>query len=380
MYKFCENGDLDGVKAALGRGEDVNQIWQHGDCGNPTCSDNPNCDFKALPLQGAVKGNHSNVVALLLKQPGIDVNLRTFVGYTALNVACMLGRTNIVRQLLFAPGIDPEIPNDLGRTALMEASFFGHTGCASELMQWRKKQEQEKMLLQAMIKLEKKKNAERRREEELVQKMKVERGKEADRERVAEEKKKEEEKKKIGQGRGRNARKRKKEEEKRKRKEQEEGLKEHKKGLENDKDKLEVHMKGFEEEVKGLDWLQGQGLKQPDRGDNKKRIKEPKNLSLVEFMERQILDLEEELECPVCLEVATAAPIYKCPDDHLLCRCTVRSFDPYFTMFCCRICRPKLSECPQCRVSLGLSLKRLRGAERQAERLLALRVEKMTIT
>ena len=135
MYKFCENGDLHGVKAALGRGEDVNQIWQHGDCGNPTCADNPNCDFKALPLQGAIKGNHSNVVALLLKQPAIAVNLRTFVGYTALNVACMLGRTNIVRQLLFAPGIDPEIPNDLGRTALMEASFFGHTGCVSELMQ-----------------------------------------------------------------------------------------------------------------------------------------------------------------------------------------------------------------------------------------------------
>ena len=139
---------------------------------------------------------------------------------------------------------------------------------------------------------------------------------------MAEEEKKEEEKKKIGQGRGRNARKRKKEEEKRKCKDQEEGLKEHKKGLENDKDKLEVHMKGFEEEVEGLDWLQGQGLKQPDSGDNKKRIKEPKNLSLVEFMERQILDLEEELECPVCLEVATAAPIYKCPDDHLLCRCS----------------------------------------------------------
>ena len=121
------------------------------------------------------------------------MNLRTFVGYTALNVACMLGRTNIVRQLLFAPGIDPEIPNDLGRTALMEASFFGHTGCVSELMQWRKKQEQEKMLLQAMIKLEKKKNAERRREEELLQKMKVERVREAERERVAEEEKKEEE-------------------------------------------------------------------------------------------------------------------------------------------------------------------------------------------
>ena len=44
-----------------------------------------------------------------------------------------------------------------------------------------------------------------------------------------------------------------------------------------------------------------------------------KKMNLVEFMERQILDLEEELECPVCLEVATTAPIYKCPEDHLIC-------------------------------------------------------------
>ena len=347
MYTFCENGNIVGVKAALGRGEDVNQIWQHGDCGNLRCAENPNCDFKALPLQGAIKGNHAEVVALLLKQPGIDVNLRTFVGYTALNMACMVGRTNIVRLLLFFPGIDPDIPNDYGRTALMEASFYGHTGCVMELMQWRKKQEQARMLMQAMIKLEKKKNGERRREEE---RMKVERAKEAERARA----KKEEEKKKIGQGRGRNARKRKKKEEDLRRKEEEEGLKEHKKGVEN-KEKLEVHMEGFEEKEK-----EEEGLKQAD--GNKMRMKE--NRSLVEFMERQILELEEELECPVCLEVATVAPIYKCPDDHLLCR----------------ICRPKLSECPQCRVSLDLSFKRLRGAERQAERLLALRVEKMTIS
>ena len=40
----------------------------------------------------------------------------------------------------------------------------------------------------------------------------------------------------------------------------------------------------------------------------------------VDFMDRQILKLEEELECPVCLEVATTAPIYKCPEDHLICR------------------------------------------------------------
>ena len=38
------------------------------------------------------------------------------------------------------------------------------------------------------------------------------------------------------------------------------------------------------------------------------------------FLEREIKDLEDELECPVCLEVAKTAPIYKCEDDHLICR------------------------------------------------------------
>ena len=41
---------------------------------------------------------------------------------------------------------------------------------------------------------------------------------------------------------------------------------------------------------------------------------------LEKFMERQVEELREELECPVCLEVATKAPIYKCTDDHIVCR------------------------------------------------------------
>lgn len=44
------------------------------------------------------------------------------------------------------------------------------------------------------------------------------------------------------------------------------------------------------------------------------------NRELENFLEAQILELEEELECPVCLEVAAISPIYNCPDDHLLCR------------------------------------------------------------
>ena len=48
--------------------------------------------------------------------------------------------------------------------------------------------------------------------------------------------------------------------------------------------------------------------------------KKKDNTDLEKFLEVQILELESELECPVCLEVATTSPIYKCLDDHLLCR------------------------------------------------------------
>ena len=44
------------------------------------------------------------------------------------------------------------------------------------------------------------------------------------------------------------------------------------------------------------------------------------NSNLEKFLAREIEDLRGELECPVCMEVATKAPIYKCDDDHLICR------------------------------------------------------------
>ena len=67
--------------------------------------------------------------------------------------------------------------------------------------------------------------------------------------------------------------------------------------------------------------------------------------------------LEERLRCPVCLETA-GRPIYTCDEDHLVCG----------------DCTPKMTECPMCREEFTLATsKRFRGAERQAERLVALK-------
>ena len=78
---------------------------------------------------------------------------------------------------------------------------------------------------------------------------------------------------------------------------------------------------------------------------------------MIAILEKQIKEMEEELECPVCFEVSKAAPIFKCSDDHLICK----------------ECRPKVAECPQCRVVFTeTTYKRFRGAEKQAARLVAI--------
>ena len=135
LFTHCESGNVDGVKAALRRGGDVNRIWQHGSCGNLKCPKDPNCDFKRTPLQGAIAYDRTDVINLLLQEPNIDINLTTAHNYTALNTACMINRPNIVRQLLKVPGIDPNIPNAFGRTPLFEAYFHKHQDCAKELLE-----------------------------------------------------------------------------------------------------------------------------------------------------------------------------------------------------------------------------------------------------
>ena len=50
-----------------------------------------------------------------------------------------------------------------------------------------------------------------------------------------------------------------------------------------------------------------------------------------------VADLEEFLECPVCLEVPKSAPIYQCRNGHILC---VK-------------CKAKITVCPSCQEPMG---------------------------
>merc|ERR1719300_961643 len=65
---------------------------------------------------------------------------------------------------------------------------------------------------------------------------------------------------------------------------------------------------------------------------NKIKKLQPENLRLLEYIDSKIEAKEKELECPVCLEVASV-PIFCCDDQHIICS----------------DCRPKVSVCPECR-------------------------------
>ena len=75
------------------------------------------------------------MIALLLEQPNINVNVQSAYNYTALNLACMAGRTEVVKQLVQAPSIDPNVPNDFGRSPLMEAYVNNHRECVKALLE-----------------------------------------------------------------------------------------------------------------------------------------------------------------------------------------------------------------------------------------------------
>ena len=61
--------------------------------------------------------------------------MQSVYNYTALNLACMAGKTEVVKQLQQAPSIDPNIPNDFGRSPLKEAYVNNHRECVKALLE-----------------------------------------------------------------------------------------------------------------------------------------------------------------------------------------------------------------------------------------------------
>jgi hypothetical protein len=85
-------------------------------------------------LTEAVGNGNEKVVELLLKQPGIDVNVQTEWGRTALMFAAKQGKEKLVEMLLNHPGIDVNLRDEWGRTALMLAAYNENVKCVELLL------------------------------------------------------------------------------------------------------------------------------------------------------------------------------------------------------------------------------------------------------
>ena len=75
------------------------------------------------------------------------------------------------------------------------------------------------------------------------------------------------------------------------------------------------------------------------------------NMQLLEYIDNKIAAKEKELECPVCLEVASA-PIFMCSDLHLICS----------------DCRPKVTSHPFLSLTNHVSGVHLPGVQRTISR------------
>ena len=86
----------------------------------------------------------------------------------------------------------------------------------------------------------------------------------------------------------------------------------------------------LEEDMKSLATclpIQSPNEARSEEGRTAKRVSQP-NLQLLEFINGKIKAKEQELECPVCLEVA-APPIFTCSDLHLICSDCRPKVTPY---------------------------------------------------
>ena len=98
------------------------------------------CNALDLPssntvLIWGVDSNQIEVVKELLKKTGIDINIRGFLGATALSRACRRGNNEIVSLLISHPDVDANIPNGKLQYPLHFAAFQQHHTVLSTLLE-----------------------------------------------------------------------------------------------------------------------------------------------------------------------------------------------------------------------------------------------------
>ena len=148
LVEFCKYGDLEGVKAALQSGADVNTkgvlnsmtglMWavslpvrKNSIPVVELLLDRPNIDVNLKCVHGrsalfaAVKSKNIEALKLLLKVPNIDVNIVDNVGNSAVHVAVFEKNIEALKLLLNVPNIDVNTVNNDGWSAL-HAAVYSH--------------------------------------------------------------------------------------------------------------------------------------------------------------------------------------------------------------------------------------------------------------
>ena len=108
FWQLCRHGDVEGAKAALALGADVNTKEE---------------DFPCLVV--AVLFQNEEVVTLLLSSPAIQVNQQDHTGGTALHATSAGTSVSLARKLLNQPGVDFTARDKSGKTPLMRGVMQG---------------------------------------------------------------------------------------------------------------------------------------------------------------------------------------------------------------------------------------------------------------
>ena len=120
LYQLCQEGKLAEARAALARGEDVNN----------------KDSFGRTALMWAVFRKHNSVVKLLLDQLAVDVNVKDNAGLTALHYAADWNNAEGARMLLLHKNFNSANVTDNydGYTALMRAVIKRNDKVSRELV------------------------------------------------------------------------------------------------------------------------------------------------------------------------------------------------------------------------------------------------------
>ena len=101
----------------------------------------------------------------------------------------------------------------------------------------------------------------------------------------------------------------------------------------NNEVKISEEIQILREKIKNAKTKEVSNMQRNELSEEPKKLVDETSSKYREFLLKSMKKKESQLECPVCLETAVS-PIFSCSKQHLICSS----------------CRPKLKQCPECRI------------------------------